>query len=80
MKKGEYKKYEHFATVENIDAAIKNRDSEAFKSLRLYYRKNFKDGHSDKAFLSWCADMMKACAMESVSTDKDKKMKMFWDS
>lgn len=40
------------------------RDREAFDRLRTYYRLNFTDGASDKAFLKWCEAMTKQAAQE----------------
>jgi len=48
------------------------RDRREFERLRMYYRLNFQDGASDRAFLKWCADMVKASAMDaSYITNKD---------
>lgn len=33
-------------------------DRKAFNRLREYYRKHFKNGDSDEAFLLWCESMI----------------------
>ena len=69
-KDGDTMTEDELAQQAELDRQQDARDREAFDRLRMYFRLNFIDGASDRAFLKWCADMCKQSARESLYKTK----------